>query len=50
MDVTALGSACLQQDVSTTLLRRALDTATQQNAALLEGLDPAVGRTLDVTA
>jgi hypothetical protein len=50
MEITGAGAAGAQVAASMGLVRKALDVATSQSAALLESLDPAVGQQLDVQA
>ncbi|MBU4335831.1 MAG: putative motility protein [Actinobacteria bacterium] len=50
MEITGAGAASAQVSSSMGLLRKALDVAANQSAALLECLDPAVGQQLDVQA
>jgi hypothetical protein len=50
VEVSGVGTVGAQVDSSMLLLRKALDVASNQNAALLESLDPAVGQQLDVQA
>lgn len=50
MEVSAAGTAGAQVAASMTLVRKALDVAANQSAALLASLDPAIGQNLDVQA
>ncbi|MCG2803342.1 MAG: FAD-dependent oxidoreductase [Cellulomonas sp.] len=50
MEVSGVGTAAAQVEASMGLMRKALDVAANQSAALLRSLDPAVGQHLDVQA
>lgn len=50
MEVTGAGAASAQLASSMGLLRKTLDVAANQSAALLQSLDPAIGQQLDVQA
>ena len=50
MEISGVGTAAAQVQASMAMVRKTLDVALNQNAALLASLDPAVGQHLDVQA
>ena len=50
MEVSGVQAAAAQVESSMGLMRKALDVASNQSAALLRSLDPALGQNLDVQA